>query len=129
VLCTSAVQLGIDVEQPWLMSKHDVIHKNRKCVTYHYAARGGPRHVQQFLWKIGRVDRRYDRGQKKHTERDRQDKNAHHNTALPYRGRSKYDMFSDVLLCAALAAAVSAHPMDFHTATHTVSQLNLLYSN
>ena len=45
---------------------------------------------------------------KKNTETDRQtDRHAHHNTALPYRGLSKYDMFSNVLLCEALAAEVT----------------------
>jgi len=42
-VCT-ALQLDGDVEQPWLMSKHDVIHKKRKHITYHGAARGGPSH-------------------------------------------------------------------------------------
>jgi len=34
------LQLGGDVEQPWLTSKYDVIHKKRKYQykTYHYAA-------------------------------------------------------------------------------------------
>ena len=53
----AALQLGGDVEQPWLMSKYDVVHKNRKYITYHYAARGGPSHghAQKNAVKIGRV--------------------------------------------------------------------------
>jgi len=39
-MCT-ALQLGGDVEQPWLMTSSI----NRKYITYHYAARGEPSHV------------------------------------------------------------------------------------
>ena len=44
-VCT-ALELGGDVKQPWLVSKHEVIHKTgcRAYITYHYAARGGPSH-------------------------------------------------------------------------------------
>jgi len=37
----TALQLGGDVEQPWLMSKCDIKPEVDK---YHYATRGGPSH-------------------------------------------------------------------------------------
>ena len=41
-MCT-ALQLGDDIEQHWLMRKYDVIDKP-KYVKYQYAARGGLSH-------------------------------------------------------------------------------------
>ena len=40
-MCTG-LQLGGDVDQPWIMSKQKKL--NRKHITYHYAARAGPSH-------------------------------------------------------------------------------------
>ena len=55
----AALQLGGNVKQHWLMSKHDVIHGST-VIAYHYGARGGPSHGGRYfdaqnLVKIGRV--------------------------------------------------------------------------
>ena len=81
----SALQLVIDVEQPWLMRKYDVIDKNRKCITYHYAARGGPRHAQKNFGEdrtCTSEDMIADRKKHGERERDRQTRSSQYCAAL-----------------------------------------------
>jgi len=88
-VCTAlqlSVQLGGNVEQPWLMSKHGVIHKTGS--TYHYAARGGPSHGhRQHAQKLveDQTCSFEDMIADRHTHTDR---HAYHNTPHSYRGRS-----------------------------------------
>jgi len=75
-------QLGGDVQQPWLMSKYDVIHKpevhnvSLRCQKRTELRPRPTDNVHKNLVKIGQAVRRYDR---RDTHR-----HAHHNT--PYRG-------------------------------------------
>jgi len=74
--------------------------QNRKYVTYHYGAREGRAtaivNMHKNLVKIGRVVPKIWSQTDKHRHRHRHrhiDKHAHHNTPLPYGGRS--DHFGD----------------------------------
>ena len=81
-VCT-ALQLGGDVEQPWLMSKYDVIHKT---VTHHYVATGGPSHGTNNMHKKFGKDRTCSF---KVMIVDRQTCSSQY--SAPQSGRSKYE--------------------------------------
>jgi len=88
-MCT-ALQLGGDVEQPWLISKYDIIHKtgNAECITMppeeDQAMAIGNTHTHTKVgenWMCSSEDMIMDR----HTDRQA-DRHVYHNTPLPYRG-------------------------------------------
>jgi len=95
----AALQLGGDVEQPWLMSKYDrsSIEPEVHNISLRQQRRTEPRPqvaCTKILVKIGRVVLKIvDRQTHTHTHTHHTHTHTHHNTPLPYRRRSNNEHF------------------------------------